>query len=82
MARCGDRRAGVDFNEVYAPMVTADSAGCGCSAGLGACVDPMDAVTAFLNAPMGFYVRVPEGFCKQPDCTLTLSFGCARLSMA
>ena len=26
----------LDFNEVYAPMVTADSAGCGCSAGLGA----------------------------------------------
>jgi hypothetical protein len=38
-------------------------------------LDQMDAVTAFLNAPMGdeeLYVRVPDGFHKQPDTVFRL----------
>ena len=77
VARGDHQRAGVDFNDVYSPVVNGTTLRTllAVAAVNDWHVDQMDAVTAFLNAPMGdeeLYVRVPEGFIRQPGTVLRL----------
>ena len=66
VARGDTQRPGVDFNEVYAPVVNATTLRT--MLALAAIrdydLDQLDAVTAFLNAPLGqdLYIKVPQGF--------------------
>ena len=71
------QRAGVDFGDVYAPVVNGTTLRTllAVAAVNDWHIDQMDAVTAFLNAPMGdeeLYVRVPEGFVREPGTVLRL----------
>ena len=73
----GDRqRPGVDFNEVYAPVMNASTlrAMLAIAAVKDYELDNMDAVTAFLNAPVDteLYLSPPEGFAVAPGHVLRL----------
>ena len=77
MARGDHQRAGVDYNEIFAPVVNGTTVRTllAVAAVQDWEVDHMDAVTAFLNAPMTdeeLYVRVPEGFSFQSGSVLRL----------
>jgi len=77
VARGDHQRAGVDFSDVYAPVVNGTTLRTllAVAAINDWEIDQMDAVTAFLNAPMGdeeLYVRVPEGFEREPGTVLRL----------
>ena len=70
------QRAGADYGELYAPVVSGTTLRTllAVAAVQDWDVDHMDAVTAFLNAPMDeeLYVRVPEGFDQKPDTVFRL----------
>jgi len=76
VARGDHQRAGIDFDQVYAPVVNSSTL----RAMLAVAtinnyeLDQMDAVTAFLNAPLEeeLYLRIPEGFTPQPGHVLRL----------
>ena len=73
----GDRqRAGIDYNEVFSPVVRATTvrAVLSIAAVLDMELDQMDAVTAFLNAPLEetLFMRVPDGFEAPPGSVLRL----------
>lgn len=74
VARGDHQRAGIDYNEVYAPVVNATTvrAMMAVAAVNDYELDQMDAVTAFLNAPLEeeLYLRVPEGYPEQPAGTV------------
>jgi len=76
VARGDHQRAGADYGELYAPVVSGTTLRTllAVAAVQDWEVDHMDAVTAFLNAPMDeeLYVRVPEGFDHKPDTVFRL----------
>jgi len=76
VARGDHQRAGQDYGELYAPVVNGTTLRTllAVAAVQDWEVDQMDAVTAFLNAPMDeeLYVKVPEGFTQQPGTVLRL----------
>jgi hypothetical protein len=76
VARGDTQRAGVDFDEVYAPVVNSSTlrALLAMAAIEDLDVDHMDVVTAFLNAPLEeeLYLRIPDGFEARPGFVLRL----------
>ena len=77
VARGDKQRAGLDFTEVYSPVVNAATLRLMLAIATvrGYELDQMDAVTAFLNAPLEeeLYIRVPDGFAAQPGHVLRLT---------
>ena len=76
VARGDHQRAGIDFDQVYAPVVNANTVRTllAVAAVQDFELDQMDAVTAFLNAPLEeeLYLRIPDGFTEQPGKVLRL----------
>ena len=70
------QRAGLDFNQVYSPVVNAGTVRAMLAiAAINDCdLDQMDAVTAFLNAPLEeeIFLRIPNGFQVQQGHVLRL----------
>ena len=76
VARGDTQRAGIDFDEVYAPVVNSSTlrALLAMAAIDDLEVDHMDVVTAFLNAPLEeeLYLRIPDGFDARPGFVIRL----------
>jgi hypothetical protein len=76
VARGDHQRAGLDYGQVYSPVVNMTTLRALLAvAAVNDCeLDQMDAVTAFLNAPLEeeLYLRVPEGFVPKPGHVLRL----------
>ncbi len=76
VARGDHQRAGLDYNQVYSPVVNATTlrALIAVAAVNDYELDQMDAVTAFLNAPLDeeMFLRIPDGFAAQPGHVLRL----------
>lgn len=73
----GDRqRAGIDYDQVYSPVVNANTVRTmlAIAAVHDYELDQMDAVTAFLNAPLeeNLFLHIPDGFTPQPGYVLRL----------
>ncbi len=70
VARGDHQREGLDYNEVYSPVVNANTvrAFMAVAAEMDYELDQMDAVTAFLNAPLEeeLFLRVPDGYPAVP----------------
>jgi len=69
-------REGVDYGEVYAPVLNGSTFRVlmAIAAERDYELDQLDAVTAFLNAPLDeeLYMRVPDSYNAPPDCVLRL----------
>jgi hypothetical protein len=79
VARGDKQRPGIDFSEVYSPVACATTvrALLSVAAVKDYELDQLDAVTAFLNAPLSdeehLFLRVPDGFDARPGCVLKLT---------
>jgi len=76
VARGDHQRLGIDYDEVYSPVVNSTTLRTmlAVAAVHDYELDTMDAVTAFLNAPLDevLFLRIPDGFEQKPGMVLRL----------